>query len=113
MAFKKGDPQPPGSGRKKGGGNKRTPAELLKICEDVGVEPFEDLLKLSKSTRDEGIKVACLKECAKYIYPQMRSTEISGPGGGPISTEVQSSEVKELLAEVERVIDTKLNERKG
>lgn len=112
MPFKKGHKS--GGGRKPGSTNKKSAADLIKICDDLGIDPFTELLTLSRSTRDEGIKVACLKECAKYIYPQMRSTEISGPNGQPIQSEVEAStELKEILADLQTIIDTKVNERKG
>lgn len=110
MPFKKGEPRPANSGRKKGSINKRTLDDLYAMCEKSGVEPFQVFLDLTKS-RDEGIKLNAAKEAAKYLYFQRRAIETSGPGGGPI--EVESSAVKEILADFKLMLDTKENERKG
>jgi hypothetical protein len=45
------------------------------------------------------------------LYVQKRAQEITGKDNGPI--EVESSEVKEILADLKGIIDTKLNERKA
>jgi hypothetical protein len=105
MPFKKG--QPKIGGRKANTPNKRSARDLQQICEDLGVDPFTEMLKLAQSSRDEGIKVACYRECSKYLYVQKRAQEITGP------IEVESSEVKEILADLKGIIDTKLNERKA
>ncbi len=110
MPFKKGDPKPKGSGRKKDTPNRKT-FDAVALCKELGYDPLQSLYEIAQSTRDEGIKVACHKECAKYVYAQKRYTEMAGPGGGPVT--VQSSEVKELLADFRTVLDTKINERKG
>jgi hypothetical protein len=113
MPFKKGDPKPKNSGRKKGSMNKRSLEDLYAMCEASGVEPFQVLLDLTKD-RDSSIRLGAAKEAAKYIYTQRRATEISGPNGQPIQTEVEASDqLQELLADLKVIVDTKVNERKG
>jgi len=108
MPFVKG--QKKAGGRQKGTPNKAT--ELRLMVEAAGVEPFEVLLQLCKS-RDEGIKLGAAKEASKYLYYQKRIQEISGPDGGPLSTEVHSSELQELLSHFKAILQTKLSERKA
>ncbi len=108
MAFKKGDPKPANSGRKKGSMNKRTLEDLYAMCEAAGVEPYKILLDLCKD-RDSSIRLGAAKEASKYLYFQRRIQEVSGPDGGPV--QVGSSEVKEILADLKSIIDTKANER--
>lgn len=90
--------------------NKRTLEDLYAMCEASGVEPFQVLLDLCKE-RDPSVRLGAAKESAKYLYFQRRIQEISGPAGGAI--EIESSAVKEILADLKSIIDTKTNERKG
>lgn len=47
MAFKKGTPKPPGSGRKKGVTNKPKPLEkTLQVLTNKALNPVEEILKL-------------------------------------------------------------------
>ena len=108
MPFQKGHKKI--GGKKPGSSNKKSVSELIQICDDLGIDPFTEMLKLAKATRDEGIKVSCYKECAKYLYSQQRAVEMSGPEGKPI--EIESSAIKEILADFSAIINTKVDERK-
>lgn len=108
--FQKGQARPANAGRKKGSKNKRSLDDLYEMCEASGVEPFQVLLDLCKD-RESSIRLGAAKEASKYIYFQRRIQEISGKDGAPI--EVQSSEAKEIMADLKLLIDTKINERKG
>lgn len=110
MPFVKGQTKPKTGGRKKGTPNRRT-FDAAALCEELGYDPLRSMIELSRSTRDEGIKVACHKEVAKYVFTQKRATELSGPSGGDIT--VQSSGVNELLAVFKEMLHTKVSERKG
>lgn len=110
MPFVKGQKKPAGSGRKKGSMNKRSLEDLYGMVEASGVEPFQVLLDLCKE-RDPSIRLGAAKEASKYIYYQRRVQEHSGPDGGPI--EVESSEVKEIVADLKAMLDTKISERKS
>jgi hypothetical protein len=106
--FKKGHAK--AGGRKKGTPNKRskTMEELQAMCEASGVEPFQVFLDLCKH-RDPQIQISAAREAAKYVYTQRKASEISGPEGAAI--QVESSEVKEILADLKSILDTKANER--
>ena len=112
MAFQKGKAKT--GGRQKGVKNKRTRTleDLQAMCEASGVEPFQVFLDLCRD-RDSSIRISAAREAAKYIYTQRKQTELSGPGGAPIQTEVEASEaLQELLADLKTIVDTKVNERK-
>lgn len=111
MPFVKGKPRPANAGRRAGTPNKKSKRDVYAMAEERGIEPFEVLLELC-SSRDEGIKLGAAKEACKYLYTQKRATEISGPGGGPITAEVQSSELKALVDDFKSMLQTKLSERK-
>lgn len=113
MPFQKGQSKPKTGGRKKGTPNKSSLRCVYTMAEEAGVEPFKILLGLCNH-RDPAISMNAAKECAKYMYTQKRATEISGPNGQPIQSEVEASaELKEILADLQTIIDTKVNERKG
>jgi len=101
---------PKTGGRKNGTPNKRTKTmdDLQAMCEESGVEPFQVFLDLCKH-RDPQIQIAAAREAAKYVYTQRKAAEISGPEGAAI--QVESSEVKEILADLKSIIDTKTHER--
>lgn len=105
MPFKKGNKL---GGRKPGSVSKKT-FDAAAICEKHGYDPIEALIELGKTSRDESIRVSCHKEVARYVYTQKRITEISGPEGGAV--QVESSEVKEILADLKSILDTKVHER--
>lgn len=103
---------PKTGGRQKGTPNKSR-ADLLEICDRHGFSPFEGLIDLYKRSRDEGIKLSCLKECAKYIYPQVRSMELSGSENGAIQPEVDAQHIiDELNAIVEIKVERLVGERR-
>lgn len=108
--FQKG--QAKRGGRKKGTPNKRSKSmdDLQAMCEASGVEPFQVFLDLCKH-RDPQIQISAAREAAKYIYTQRKAAEITGPEGGPV--QVESSEVKEILADLKSILDTKVHERKS
>lgn len=109
-------PRPKGlpktGGRKKGTPNKLT-RDADAIAQEMGIDPLRVLLELCNH-REPTIRISAAKEAAKYVYTQKRATELSGPSGQPIQTQVEAShELQELLADLKGIIDTKVNERKG
>lgn len=59
-------------GRQKGTPNKKT----LEFVKALGsFNPVKELINLYKKTEDDCIKLGCLKEMLKYIYPQRRAIE--------------------------------------
>jgi len=64
MAFKKGDPRPPGSGRKKATGNH--PKTLRKGLADRGFDITQQFLDLLAVTTDPKDRLQILKTIAQY-----------------------------------------------
>lgn len=61
-------------GRQKGTPNKKT----LEFVDALGsFNPAKALVNLYKRTEDENIKLGCLKEMLKYIYPQRKAVEVN------------------------------------
>lgn len=108
MAFQKGHKK--FGGRKKGTPNKAH-RDVYAMAEEAGVEPFKILLDLCLH-RDPSISLNAAKEASKYLYTQKRATELSGPGGGPIEAQVESSQLQEILGDLKLLVDTKIHERK-
>lgn len=73
MPFQPG--QPKQGGRKKGTPNKRT--ALFEICEDLGVDPFREMLVAYKELDEPRDRIAALKEICQYVYPKLKSVEHS------------------------------------
>lgn len=66
-------------GREKGKLNQPT-QELHDICETKGLNVFEAMCELAKSSLDESTRIAMLKELAQYLYPKRKAIEISNDG---------------------------------
>lgn len=82
-------------------GLKRNTEELFALAEQLGVDPFETLLhiadgnKLALSLDGESdkpigpeLRAMAARECLKYMYPTMKSAEISGPNGQPLPPQI-------------------------
>lgn len=54
MGFKKGDPKPPGSGRKKGTPNKKKLLKVVDILAEKDLNPVVEILKLMNSLDSKG-----------------------------------------------------------
>lgn len=103
MPFKKGDPRPPGAGRKKGLGFQPARQILLerKVCPIRGMC---DMLADPKTS--EGAKVRLLIALAEYEHPRLRSTEVTGTGpGGSIAHSVTQDGESEKDSFARRIID--------
>lgn len=76
MSRPNGSIKTPGSGRKKGTPNKTT-QDLHAICERMGINPFEAMLKMSQTAEKEEVRLAALKECAQYLYAKRSAVAVS------------------------------------
>jgi hypothetical protein len=103
--FKKGQPKPPGSGRKKGTPNRFSPVPIYERIRQSGADPIEVMVeimgnpKIATLTR---LKAAAL--LAEYVYPKPRAVEVSWPGGAPLgpSADDLKAALKRALADVAR-----------
>lgn len=76
MAFKKGDPKPENSGRKKGTKNKNN-LGVQERLEQKGINCIDEILEIARTTEDEQIRFQCYKELLKYVYPQRKAVEFT------------------------------------
>lgn len=74
MAFQKGDPKPPGSGRKKGQPNRITLLRVEDFLNTKGIHPVQKILDLLP-TLDPADQVKTWLHLMKYVEPELRPTE--------------------------------------
>ena len=100
MPFKKGDPKPAGSGRKKGYKSIWTLEHRRRVCEDYNFDPVVELMKLFPRLTDSQ-KVGAIGLLASYNFRKLKvgeSKEVSPPAG-PVDPKLpqQPDELKALL----------------
>lgn len=123
--FQPGQPRPENAGRKKGTPNKKT-QELRDLAEQLGVNPFQILLHFAAGdwqalgypdatvtkvtqngvfTEDRispELRSSSAREACKYLYPQLKAVEHSGPDGGPLEFSPPMTD-EEKLAQSRRI----------
>lgn len=71
-------------GRTKGTKNWSTMAIREKLA-SLNCDPLEGMEKIATDEKNDiSIRLQAYKELAKYVYPQLKAIEISGPGGSPL-----------------------------
>ena len=103
--FKKGQPKPPGSGRKKGTPNRFSPVPIYERIRQSGADPIEVMVEIMTNPKVATLtrlKAAAL--LAEYVYPKLRAVEVSGPGGAPLGSSADDlkAALKRALADVAR-----------
>lgn len=95
MAFKKGDPKPPGSGMRKGQETKRK-LEARSIFDELDFDPIREAVKKLKEVQDPELFISSCIKLAKYHYPELKS----------IDHKMDPRELtdKELLEETQRLL---------
>ncbi|MDP4027004.1 hypothetical protein Q8W71_30915 [Methylobacterium sp. NEAU 140] len=103
MTFTSGVPRPAAAGRKPGTPNRATKAAQAK-ADELGIDPFVVLLYFAGGRTEElGIKpyvdskgrqrdpavpldlrMQAAAAAARFLLPQLKSTEITGANGGPL-----------------------------
>lgn len=63
-------------GRKKGSLNKKT-LDLLRICEEEGIEPFREMIRHYKRLRDAKDAFDAAERICQYLIPKKRAIEHS------------------------------------
>jgi hypothetical protein len=82
-------------GRPKGTVNKKTLERAIQVSEIVcraNFCPFTEMVNIAKNSPDSSIKLTACKELAQYIAPKLRSVELTGDMGNPVSFEINTSE---------------------
>lgn len=107
-AWVKGMPRVPGAGRKPGVPNKVNRDLFEKIQDAVrekfGIEDYDPVKSLAEIANDPAndinVRSGAHKEVSKYIHPQRKAVEHSGPDGGPL--EVRLAMADRLMAALEK-----------
>jgi hypothetical protein len=106
MTFRKGEPRPPGSGRKRGSRNKRTIALAQASQEAIrsGLTPLDFLLQVLRDpTKDDRVRLDAAKAAAPYCHPRLfaaddaNRTQLDDPEK---SSDQIRADVDRLLAEM-------------
>lgn len=92
--FKKGDPKPPNSGRKKGVPNIKVLLKAENLLTSLDKHPLAEIMKLIPKL-SETEQVAAWLEIYKYVEPQKKSIEVL-PAHPPVdqSRLIQSSTIE-------------------
>lgn len=77
-------------GRKKGTPNKAiSKLPYIPALADKGEAPRDFLLRVMRDEQQPmEMRVTAAKAAAPYCHPQLKSIEVSGPGGGPLEFRV-------------------------
>ena len=93
MAFTKGAPRPPGSGRRAGIPNKINRELRGLVLLEEGHDPIRALIAIARHPKASlELKCKANAELAGYIYAKRKSVEVSGADGGPIELSVSAKQ---------------------
>jgi hypothetical protein len=67
MVFKKGDPKPPGSGRKVGSPRSKTQSDIKAALAMHAPEMVAELVRLTRYAKNEMTRVAAIRECLDRV----------------------------------------------
>jgi hypothetical protein len=93
MPFKKGDPRPPGSGRKKGTPHKKS-ILVKEILDSHGINLIEQIIvRLKDISKVDQVKA--LMQLLPYVYPKL--TSVIHSGGIDLGDITDKSKADQLL----------------
>lgn len=85
MPFQKGRAKT--GGRKPFTKNKIT-RDVQALLDSLNCNPIEGMARLaSDESQPAPIRARMYAELAHYVHPKLQSTQLSGPGGGPVQVE--------------------------
>lgn len=89
MPFQKGRPKT--GGKSRGCKNKIT-KDIIGLLDKLTCNPLEGLANIAADPKAKlETRAFCLAKIARYVHPELRSVEVSGPGGTPIQHEFASA----------------------
>ena len=94
------NPSPaPGRGRPKGVKNKVTNSLRERIKKKYpNFCPVEQLLQFAQDeTEDTKLRAQCCKDAALYLYPKLRSVELTGANGEKLQASINVNFVKSVV----------------
>jgi hypothetical protein len=74
-------------GRQKGSLNKKT-LDLLKICEEEGIEPFREMVRECARMDQPKERFDALEKICQYLFPKKRAIEVTGDDGEDLGIKV-------------------------
>jgi hypothetical protein len=74
-------------GRQKGGLNKKT-LDLMKICEEEGIEPFREMVRQCRLIDDAVERFTALEKICQYLFPKKRAVEVTGEDGEELGIKI-------------------------
>ena len=81
--------------------------DVAGLLNELGCNPIEGMAKLATDPKtSEPIRARMHAELAKYVHPQLRSVEHSGPDGGPIQVNYVSA-TEQLRSGIARLASRK------
>ena len=93
MPFQKGRAK---TGGRVAGTKHKITRDVAGLLDKLNCNPLEGLATIANDPNvDTAIRARCHSELAKYIAPQLKAIELTGPAGGPI--EVRDSSPGQLL----------------
>jgi hypothetical protein len=109
MPFKKGHVK--FGGRKPFTKNKIT-RDVIGLLNSLDCNPLEGMARIATDPKAPiALQARMYAELSQYVSPKLRSTEISGPGGGPIELDVNTDPDEQLERGIARINDRKRAER--
>ena len=80
-------------GAREGSGRKRNKAFLMTKLKEMYGEDFDPIIAMCEIAvnpeNDDTLKLSALKEVAGYVYPKLKSVEVTGDADNPIATSVK------------------------
>ncbi len=74
---------------KPGASNKELREHVAEVCRARGYDPVSAMCLLGRNRKlDPELRFKIAAEVAPYLYPRVKSIEISGPDGGPMAMAV-------------------------
>lgn len=105
--FKKGNPKPANSGRKKGVKNKRT-YQLLEVLENFGFDAVGEFLSCVAQIQDPKDRAAEIAKLFPFMMPRLATLTVDQKT--PELEEIESMSTVELEAKVKQLIIGDKNE---
>lgn len=98
-------------GRKKTGGKTkgckhRINRDITGLLDKLKCNPIEGLARIAIDDKvDVGVRAHAFARLAKFIHPELKSVEVSGPGGSPIKVYAGDSAKQRLNARIARALE--------
>lgn len=83
---------------------KKARIKVKEILDEMGFEPFVEMVNLYRTTNKERVKAEILMDLCSYIAPKLKHVEITGDQENPFIINLNVNQNKKRL-ELNRVVD--------